>query len=96
MEHYTPNEKLEIGDYEHSDRCLLLKKRLSCAIDCLMHYIFEGQAERDMWECLFRTLSHAVFLKEHMDMHSTNLLTLSEGFLSQYNDWMKQIQVKLN
>ena len=26
MEHYTPNEKLEIGDYEHSDRCLLLKK----------------------------------------------------------------------
>ena len=96
MEYHTPNEKLEFGDFEHSDRCFLLKTRLKCAIDCLMHYIFEGQAERDEWETLFRALSQAVFMKEHLDGFSTNLLTISEGFLNQYNDWMKQLQVKLN
>ena len=96
MEHYTPNEKLEFGDYEHADRCFILTTRLNCAIDCLMHYMFEGQAQKEMWECLFRTLSQAVFLKEHLDMYSTNLLIISENFLSQYNDWMQQLQVKLN
>ena len=96
MDHHTLNEKLEFRDYESSDRCFLLKIRLRCSIDCLIHYIFEGQAEREEWESLFRTLSQAVFIKEYLDIYNTNLLSISEDFLKQYNDWMTQRQAKLN
>ena len=61
-----------------------------------MHYIFEGQTEPEGWESLFRTLSQAVFIKEHLDIYNINLLTIAENFLKQYNEWMKHLQVRLN
>ena len=96
MEYHIPNEELKFGDYEHFDRCFLLKTKLQAAIDNLMHYIFEGRAEKDEWENLFRALSQAVFMKEYLDRYSTNLLNISEGFIDQYNEWLTQLQVKLN
>lgn len=79
--------------YDHTDRCKVLKDRLTITVDCLMHYIFEGHCkDPSQWETLFKALSQAAFMKEYLEAYSINLFTISEFFLEQFDDWQKELQ----
>ena len=91
---YT-NCELEYGEYAHTDRCCELTVKLRMAITAIMKYISEGNVtDQKQWEQLFRTLNHAMFMKDYIEVFSTNLISMADHFLQDFEEWQKSLQNK--
>ena len=91
---------MEMGDQEywaHLEKCNRLSALLSKAIDDMMHYIFEGRCtDSQQWEMLFYGLNQAVLIKGYLTQNCSNLLTIAEDFMSQIEEWHRELQQKHN
>jgi hypothetical protein len=83
--------------WSHHEHCHRLAGMLSAAIDGLMHYIFQGKCkDPEHWEKLFKALNQAVFMKEYLSLCCSNVLTIAEDFLAQFEEWKVEVQAQLN
>jgi len=88
---------LIFGDYQHTTACLELTKKLTEVVNNLTSYIFEGHCKDPrQWETLFSALGQAIFMKEYLAMCSTDLISISQYFLEQFEDWKKELGQHIN
>jgi hypothetical protein len=82
------------GYLEHCER---ISDMLGKAIDLIMAYILQGRVRSPSeWETLFKALNQAVFIREYLNSHCANLLTIAEDFLAQMEDWQQELRATLN
>jgi hypothetical protein len=86
---------LNMTDWEQEDYenyCRELKGKLDQSIQYLMHFIFEGRCKhKAQWESLFMSLCKAVFLKEYLQIYTTNLGFIAQDFLDQFDEWYQDV-----
>lgn len=90
---------MTMGDQDYNSylaHCERITIMLSQGIDTMMHYIFEGRSRNHLeWENLFKALNQAVFMKQYLSINCSNLLTISEDFMAQFQEWQQELQANL-
>ena len=82
--------------WNHYEHCARLVTMLDKSLELIMNYIFQGRcSDTQEWEILFKVINQAVFMKGYLNSNGSNLITIAEDFLAQFQEWHDEIQNKL-
>ena len=81
-------DKLEFGDYAHSDACVEVHSKLGAIIEDLKCYMFSGAVtDKEQADMLLKALSTGTFMHEFLSSYRTNLLIIATSFIDDYAEW---------
>ena len=82
--------------WHYMEYCERLVAILDKSLDLIMNHIFQGKCRNHQeWESLFKAVNQAVFMKEYLSVHGSNLTKITEDFLAQIQEWQNELQNKL-
>jgi hypothetical protein len=83
--------------YHYLEHCERVTTLLDNGINLMITYILAGRTRCPQeWDNLFRALNQASFMREYLNHHCSNLITIAEDFLAQLQEWQDEVQATLN
>ena len=74
-------------------QCELLADSLGDAIDVVMKHIFQGKCRTHQeLEILFKNVNQAVVMRDLLNRHHQSIVQVSEEFLCNLEQWLKELQ----
>ena len=97
---FIGKNQLEMNNTEHwyyMEHCERLVTMLDKSLDLIMNHIFQGKCrDAEEWECLFKAVNQAAFMKHYLSMYGSNLVAIAEDFQAQIEDWQNELQNRLS
>ena len=77
--------------------CEHIANMLDKGIKHMMAYIFSGRSRCPReWDNLFKAVCQAHFMRDHLNQHCANIITIAENFLTQLEEWRQEVEATLN